>query len=179
MPLRDIGIAAGQKNNVAVQYHFKDRENLLREIAAYRFQRSESIRAELLADILSGGSTPRIIDLVRAYIIALASHLEEGDHYLAFLSRYAIERGDYYGLKGGPVGSNITTFMSLTQRLLPELPADTLEERWLVMMTSSIHTLARYQNAMRSGTLPLPLADLLDDLIAFLAAGLRAAPLDR
>ena len=177
VPLRDIGIAAGQKNNVAVQYHFKDRENLLREIAAYRFQRSERIRAELLADILSGGSTPRIIDLVRAYIVALASHLEEGDNYLAFLSRYAIERGDYYGLKGGPVGSNITTFMSLTQRLLPELPADTLEERWLVMMTSSIHTLARYQNAMRSGTLPLPLPDLLDDLISLLAAGLQADPL--
>jgi AcrR family transcriptional regulator len=179
VPLRDIGIAAGQKNNVAVQYHFRDRENLLREIAAYRFQISESTRAELLADILADGRTPRVVDLVRAYIVSLASHLEEGDHYLAFLSRYAIERGDYYGLKGGPVGSNIHTFIAILHRLLPELPHDVWEERWLVMMTSSIHTLARYQNAKKAGTLQTPLSELLDDLICFLAAGLEADTLGR
>jgi AcrR family transcriptional regulator len=178
VPLRDIGIAAGQKNNVAVQYHFRDRENLLREIAAYRFHVSESIRAEQLADIMSNGRTPQVVDLVRAYILALAGHLEEGDHYLAFLSRYAIERGGYYGLEGTSVGSNIHTFMTMIHRLLPDLPFDVVEERWLVMMTSSIHTLARYQSSMKAGILPAPLTELLDDLIAFLAAGLEAAPLD-
>lgn len=177
VPLRDIGIAAGQKNNVAVQYHFRDRETLLREIASYRFHVSESIRAELLADIMSGGKTPRVLDLVRAYILALAGHLEDGDHYLAFLSRYAIERGGYHGLEGTSVGSNIHTFITMIHRLLPDLPYEMVEERWLVMMTSSIHTLARYQNSMKAGTLLAPLDQLLDDLIVFLAAGLEAAPL--
>ena len=176
VPLRDIGLAAGQKNNVAVQYHFKDRETLLREIAKYRFDVSESIRAELLADILSNGRAPEVVDLVRAYIIALAGHLQDGDHYLAFLSRYAIERGGYYGLEGTSVGSNIHTFMTLIHRLLPDLPYEVVEERWLVMMTSSIHTLARYQNAMKAGALRAPLPDLLEDLIGFLAAGFEAAP---
>jgi AcrR family transcriptional regulator len=178
VPLRDIGIAAGQKNNVAVQYHFRDRETLLREIASYRYHVSESIRAELLADIMSGGQTPRVVDLVRAYILALAGHLQDGDHYLAFLSRYAIERGGYHGLEGTSVGSNIHTFITMIHRLLPDLSYEMVEERWLVMMTSSIHTLARYQNAMKAGNLPGPLDQLLDDLIAFLAAGLEAAPLN-
>jgi AcrR family transcriptional regulator len=177
VPLRDIGTAAGQKNNVAVQYHFRDRENLLREIATYRFHVSETIRAQQLADILSNGRTPQVVDLVRAYIVALAGHLEDGDHYLAFLSRYAIERGGYQGLEGTSVGSNIHTFMALIHRLLPDLPFEVVEERWLVMMTSSIHTLARYQNSRKAGTLKCPLPELLDDLIAFLAAGFMAAPL--
>lgn len=174
VPMRDIGIAAGQKNNVAVQYHFRDRENLVREIIAYRSQVSESIRAELLADIISSAEPPRIIDLVRAYILALASHLEEGDHYLAFLSKYAVERGGYIGLVGTAAGSNIHTFIAMIHRLLADLPYEVVEERWLVLMTSAIHTLARYQSAARSGSLPAPLPDLLSDLISFLASGLEA-----
>src|SRR5690348_17179515 len=53
VPLRDIGIAAGQKNNVAVQYHFGDRESLIREIISYRAIASEEKRVEMLADLLS------------------------------------------------------------------------------------------------------------------------------
>ena len=67
--------------------------------------------------------------------------------------------------------------MALIHRLLPDLPFEVVEERWLVMMTSSIHTLARYQNSMKAGTLKGSLSELLDDLIAFLAAGFMAAPL--
>lgn len=177
VPLRDIGMAAGQKNNVAVQYHFRDRENLIREIIAYRHPISESIRAELLADILSHGQTPQVVDLVRAYVLALAGHLEEGDHYLAFLSRYAIERGGYTGLQGAAVTSNIHTYITMLHRLLPHIPSELVDERFDVLMTCSIHTLARYQSAMKAGTLEAPLPHLLDDLIAFLAAGMEASPL--
>jgi AcrR family transcriptional regulator len=93
VPLRDIGVAAGQKNNVAVQYHFGDKENLLREITAHRARVSEERRAELLADLLAAGKPPEIADLVRSWIDALAYHLGEDNYYLAFLSRYFIERG--------------------------------------------------------------------------------------
>jgi AcrR family transcriptional regulator len=147
VPLRDIGIAAGQKNSVDVQYHFRDRENLLHEIATYRFTSARPIRAQL----------------------------EDGAHYLAFLSRYARKRGGYQGLEDTSVGSNIHTFMALIHRLPPDLPFEVVQERWLVMMTSSIHSLARFQNSMKSGTLKGSLPELLDDLIAFLAAVLMAA----
>jgi AcrR family transcriptional regulator len=176
VPLRDIGAAAGQKNNVAVQYHFGDKENLLRAIASYRAKVSEEKRAELLADLLSAARAPQVLDLVRAWILALAVHLEEDDYYLAFLSRYVIERGGYTGLEGIGVGTTFYTFTAMLRRLLPDHPESLIEERWMVMITSAVHALARYQTALRSGTLPAPLADLLEDLVAFFAAGLEAAP---
>lgn len=86
VPLRDIALAAGQKNNVAVQYHFGDREKLLKAIISYRASTSERIRAEVLADLLSRGRPPRVCDLVRAFVLSLDGNLEDGDYYLEFLS---------------------------------------------------------------------------------------------
>jgi AcrR family transcriptional regulator len=176
VPLRDIGVAAGQKNNVAVQYHFGDKENLLREITAYRARVSEERRAELLADLLSAGKPPQVSDLVRSWIDALAYHLGEDDYYLAFLSRYFIERGGPDGLEGLGVGSAILTYTAMCRRLLPNYPETLVAERWLVMVTSAVHALARYQTAARAGKLSAPLPDLLDDLVTFFAAGLAAPP---
>jgi AcrR family transcriptional regulator len=176
VPLRDIGAAADQKNNVAVQYHFGDRESLLREITAYRAQVTERARAELLADLFAAGKPPQVIDLVRVWVYALARHLEEDNYYLAFLSRYVIERGGYGGLEGIGVASTIYTFITMLRRLLPSHPQALIEERWAVMLTSTVHELARYQSALRSGALSAPLPDLIDDLVAFMAAGLEAAP---
>jgi AcrR family transcriptional regulator len=176
VPLRDIGVAAGQKNNVAVQYHYGDKENLLRQITAHRVQATEEMRAELLADLFAMGRPPRILDLVRVWVLALACHLEKDNYYLAFLSRYVIERGDYAGLEGTGGGSFLT-FAAMVRRLLREHADAHADERWQVVVTSAVHELARYQNAWRSGTLATPLPNLIEDLVHFLAAGLEAAPL--
>lgn len=173
VPLRDIGIAAGQKNNVAVQYHFGDRDNLVREIASYRAASSEEMRAELLAGLLASGEQPDVYGVVRAFMASLTCHLAPGNHYLAFLSRYAAEHGDYAGLRG-TAGSTLDTFLAMMRRLLPDLPEQLIEERWMVMMTSAVNTLARYQSAQRAGHLPAPLPGLIDDLVSFFAAGIEA-----
>src|SRR5579871_6688120 len=47
VPLRDIGSAAGQKNHAVVQYHFGDRESLVREVIAFRASLSERLRVEM------------------------------------------------------------------------------------------------------------------------------------
>jgi AcrR family transcriptional regulator len=176
VPLRDVGLAAGQKNNVAVQYHFGDRETLIKAIISYRASTSEEIRSEVLADLLAQGKTPDVRDLVRAFILSLAKHLEEGNHYLAFLSRYIIEMGGYRGLEGSLSTSTVTTMISLLYRLLPDYPEAVLFERWMIMMTSTVHSLARYQTARQSRKLALPLDALLDDLVTFLAAGIESVP---
>ena len=175
VPLRDIGAAAGQRNRVAVQYHFGDRETLLREITAYRARSSEAMRAELLADLLAQGRSLEIVDLVHAWVGSLACHLEKGNHYLAFLSRYVVERGGYVGLEGLTDGT-VFTFRAMVGRLLPDYEEQLVEERWVLMMTSTVHALARFQNAFQAGTLHAPLPDLIADLVTFLAAGLGAQP---
>lgn len=176
VPLRDIGLAAGQKNNAAVQYHFGDRESLIKAIISYRASASERVRAEVLADLITKGEPPQVRDLVKAFILSLASHLEDSNYYLAFLSRYIIDYGGYVGLEGSVSDSTINTFMSLLHRLLPEHRTSVLDERWMIVMTTTVHTLSRYQTAMRAGELPAPFHELLDDLADFLTAGIESTP---
>lgn len=176
VPLRDIGLAAGQKNNVAVQYHFGDRQTLVQEIAKFRAETSERTRAELLAGFLSKDESPTVPDLVDIVIESLACHLDADNHYLAFLSRYVVAHGGYQGLEELGSPSSIHTILSMLRRLLPDIPAEVVEERFILMMTSAIHTLARYQAADRTGRLSTPLDDLLSELVAFFAAGIGAEP---
>jgi AcrR family transcriptional regulator len=175
VPLRDVALAAGQRNNVAVQYHFGDRQSLLQAITSYRAAASERRRTEVLAELLAKGQPPRVRDLVRAFIVSLGGHLEEGNHYLAFLSRYIVERGGYRGLEGTVSTSTVTTMISLLYRLLPGYSEAVLFERWMIMMTCTVHTLARYQTAIQAGDLAAPLEELVDDLVNFLTAGIDAA----
>jgi AcrR family transcriptional regulator len=175
VPLRDIGIAAGQRNHGVIQYYFGTRDGLIGEIIAFRAAASEVRRAEMLADLMTRGG-PQVSDLVGIYVRPLASHLTAGNHYLAFMSRVIIEHGGYTGINTLP-GAMAGPLRSLLARLLPDVPPDVLEERWMTMLTSTVHTLARYQQVMMSGKLPLPLDFLLTDLVRFLTAGLQA-PLD-
>ena len=174
VPLRDIGLAAGQKNNAAVQYHFGDRASLLKAIILYRAATSERVRAEQLANPIASHEPAQVRDLVKAFILSLAGHLRDGHYYLAFLSRYIVEYGGYAGLEGAVSSSTVTTFMSLLYRLLPDHRESVLDERWMIIMMTTVHTLARYQTALRAGTLPAPLPELLDDLADFLAGGIIA-----
>jgi AcrR family transcriptional regulator len=170
VPLRDIGIAAGQKNNVAVQYHFGDRETLVREVARYRAGFVE----DLLDDVVSGRKPLIIRDHVRLFVESLARNLEEDNHYLGFLSRYLIERGGYAGLEEAVSHETVARLREINYRTMPDLPEQVIEERWEVMMITSVHTLARYQMALHDGTLPAPIDKLIDDLVRFLTAGLEA-----
>ncbi|HTR92875.1 MAG TPA: TetR/AcrR family transcriptional regulator [Trebonia sp.] len=174
VPLRDIGTTAGQKNHAVVQYHFGDREGLVREIVAFRAAVSERLRVEMFADLVSRGQ-PQVSDLVRIFVMPLAAHLEEHSHYLAFMSRFITERGGYRGLEIGMPAATVETLHALLGRLLPGHPAAVLDERWMVLMTSTIHTLARYQAVLVSGgDLGFPVEALLEDLVRFLTAGLEA-----
>jgi AcrR family transcriptional regulator len=172
VPLRDIGVAAGQKNNVAVQYHFGDRETLVREVAR---SRSGFVQG-LIADLVADRQELVIVDHVRAFVSWLSRNLEEDNHYLAFLSRYLIERGGYAGLNAAVDPEVIDQLRPIVYRSLPDIPAPIIEERWEVMMTTTVHTLARYQMAMHAGMLPARIDELLEDLVQYLAAGLQAPP---
>jgi AcrR family transcriptional regulator len=176
VPLRDIALAAGQRNNVAVQYHFGDREQLLREVTSYRAGTSERVRAEQLAQLLASGRPIEASDLVRAFVLSLVHHLEGGSHYLSFLSRYIIERGGYGGLEGAVSTSTVNTMLSLLRLVLPDHPEALLDERWTITMTSSVHSLARYQHAKQVGALPAPFDELIEDLVIVLSAGIEAPP---
>ena len=97
------------------------------------------------------------------------------NHYLAFLSLLITEQGGYEGL-GGDVhtGASVISLRALLARLVPDVPAAVLDERWLVTLTSAVHALARYQAAQLRRSQRAQLDVLIADLIAYLSAGLVA-----
>ena len=179
VPLRDIGLAADQKNNFAVQYHFGDREHLVHAIAAYRAEYLMEINADLLADLVGAGRVPTVTDFVRAMVTALAANLDDDSHFLPFISRYINERGGYAGLDDTVQPALQSTLRTLLLRLLPQHTKALLDERWEILFTSAVHTLARYQVAMRADALSAPLNSLIEDLIRSHTALLETPPLPR
>lgn len=177
VPLRDIGEAAGQRNHAAVQYHFGDRAQLIREIIEFRGGASEERRSAMVADIALSAEPPSVPDIVGAFVWPLAIHLEADNHYLALLSRFITEEGGYEGLfdKAINAGAHVGALRALLTRIVTDVPAPVLEERWWVALTSAVHTLARYQSAQRKRErLPAGVEVLLGDLVSFLSAGIRA-----
>jgi AcrR family transcriptional regulator len=150
VPLRDIGIAAGQKNNVAVQYHFGDRETLVREVVRFR----ASFVQTFLDELVSGRRPLVMVEHIQMFVKSLTLNLEDDNHYIEFLSRYLIERGGYGGLEEAVSADTIAGLRELVYRTLSDLPVPVIEERWEVMMTTAVHT--------------------LDDLVRFLTAGIEA-----
>lgn len=177
VPLRDIGLAAGQKNNFAVQYHFGDRENLLQAIAEYRASALMEANTRLITDLATGGQVPTVGDFVRAFVTALSANLDEHSHFLPFISRYISERGGYAGLEETVPTGSAAMMQSILLRLLPDHPPSLLDERWEILFTSAVHTLARYQVAQRRDVLWAPLGYLIADLVQTLTAGLETPPL--
>jgi AcrR family transcriptional regulator len=85
VPLRDIAIEAGQRNNSAVNYHFGSREGLLHAVVERRNAALEERRMQLLAEREATG----IRELLEVLISPMLTvPYEEGStHYARFLEQ--------------------------------------------------------------------------------------------
>ena len=86
--LREINRAAGAKNAVAVQYHFRDREGILRAISAKHFPAVDARRHAMLDEYEAQGAND-IRLLAAALVRPLASKLDDREGGLAYLQIYA------------------------------------------------------------------------------------------
>jgi AcrR family transcriptional regulator len=86
--LREINRAAGAKNAVAVQYHFGDREGILRAINA-KHEPAIDARRHAMLDEYEAQHKDDVRALAAAWVRPLASKLEDTDGGLAYLQIYA------------------------------------------------------------------------------------------
>lgn len=176
VPLRNIGKAAGQRNHAAVQYHFGDRDEVIKALMEYRGQDSERVRSEMVTGLMLSGSTPSVADVIGAFVHPLATHFEEGNHYLTFLSMYVTQEGGYQGLGADmQIGSQVIMLRALLGRLLPDIPEEILTERWWLVLSSAVHGLAMYQAMQRKhGISAAQVENYVEDLVRVLGAGIAA-----
>ncbi|WP_436776598.1 TetR/AcrR family transcriptional regulator [Yinghuangia sp. YIM S09857] len=86
--LRRISTEAGQRNVAAAQYHFQDKQALIRAVVEVRGAQVTHRRNELLDRIGTDGIRPDVRALVRPFVVPLAEQATvPGSHYLRFLDR--------------------------------------------------------------------------------------------
>jgi AcrR family transcriptional regulator len=178
--LREVADAAGQRNSVAIQYHFGDRDGLLTAAIAYRALETGEVRLGMLADMLAQGREPDVRGLVAAIVMPGASQLVPDNHYLGLQARYVVERGPFHirFTNPPPVADQPEGAWNLLReamrRKLADLPETLFDARWDMAVNTSILTLAGYQMAMARGDLVAPIDLLLADLIDVLTGALTA-----
>lgn len=89
VPLRDIAVAAGQRNHSAVQYHFGSRSDLFEAVLRERMVPMGARMLERLADLEARTGEPGLADLVDVIVTPLAEVPYElgSTHYARFLEQ--------------------------------------------------------------------------------------------
>jgi AcrR family transcriptional regulator len=174
--LREIGAAAGQRNNSAAQYHFGSKPGLVEAIFAFRMTAINARREAALAELDASGRPDEVRGLVEAYIRPLAESLAESDGerwYLRFLARVAADpdlrdrsRGDREFTAG------IDEVVRRLDLALADVPQPIRDERLQAVATLLVNTLA----AIESGDHDPALVALLTADLADMATALLTAP---
>lgn len=83
VPLRDVAVAAGHRNNSAVQYHYRNRQGLIAAVVARRLGPMERERAKMLEAFAAQGKQPTVRDLIEVLVLPILQM--KGTHYARFL----------------------------------------------------------------------------------------------
>jgi len=179
VPLRDIALAAGQRNNSAVQYHFGSREGLIKAIVERPLDVSETHRLRLLAEHEAAGLDDTVESLVRILVLPTFSATAEGTtgYYARFLERVRdhpavidqFQRSDHFSL---------FIVMTRLDRALTHLPEDERRRRLTSLRTVLFSLGADYERerAAGGGDADELSAERFTDQIVRMLEGLLSAP---
>jgi AcrR family transcriptional regulator len=172
--LREIGVAAGHRNNSAAQYHFGSKQGLLTAIFEYRMRPINARRLEMLAVLERDGRTGDLRALVEAFVLPLAEALRRDSFYARFLAQ----------ILGGPgeaplaalemdVLEGMRRFLKHADACLGHLIPRLRELRLRLAAGLVIRALADHERSLE-GTRVVPAAALVADLVDVVVAMLMA-----
>src|SRR5699024_9270512 len=92
IPLRDIAVAAGQRNNSAVHYHFGSRDELIQVIVQRRMAALETRQLELLAAYEQRVAPDDVRGLLHVLVRPLfhVPYEQGATHYARFLEQIRV-----------------------------------------------------------------------------------------
>jgi AcrR family transcriptional regulator len=177
--LRQIGAAAGNGNNSAVQYHFGSKDRLVQAIFEFRLAHLNARRLRMTEDRRPAGLRAE----VECYLVPLLEQgEEEGSHYLSFIAMLQQHgRRDIFERIPAPYLQATESFRCRVAGYLPDIPEALRSHRIAQAMSFSVQAAADRERARADGRAVLPfvvhVADLLDGLVGFLEAPASPAAL--
>lgn len=165
--LRDISVAAGQRNNSAAQYHFGDRSGLVAAVYEARMSVVDARRRARLDELDAAGRGHDVAALVEALVLPLLEVVAETDGwYGRFLARTRWEPAAWAELQDLAVAAS---FRDSARRLwdgLADLPAPIRRSRLDQLGTLVMGTIAGWEGAPDRGEPRLPVPDLAGELVS-------------
>ncbi len=175
--------ARAKANLAAVNYHFGSKDELIRAVFARRLEPLTGERLARLAALEAGGRAVTVEEALAAFIepsLRLRREGPHGERFTRLLGRGLIEIPD--SLRELPrhhYGQLLERFQQILARTLPHLPPGEL--RWRLRFTLGVLSftyIAASPRAAEADQIAGGEERLLQQLIRFLSAGLRAPELD-
>ncbi|MQY27715.1 TetR/AcrR family transcriptional regulator [Nocardia aurantia] len=170
--LRQIGAAAGNANNSAVQYHFGSKDQLIQAIFGYREPRLRERRAELTAE----RRPEDLAALIECHVLPILEQgAEVGSNYLSFIAMLQQHgHSDVFDRVSTQYRDENEKFRDRVRALLPDLPEPLRTHRVAQALSFAVHAAALNEQAAAAGRPVLPfevhVRDVLDGLVGFLTA---------
>lgn len=185
--VRDIVAAAGMRNGASLHYYFGSKENLIRDLVIDSAKRSDSARVAALNKIEADGGPHSVREVVAMLVnVETKPQAEDaggpaGFGHMRFIVALQFNHRDVMQntLKGH---NNIGYRRCLDhmRALLPHIPADILNQRFIYMYITLITTLAARETAFETdptgGKLwssPTALPNLITSLAAMVEADVQ------
>jgi AcrR family transcriptional regulator len=134
--LREINTAAGQRNSTALQYHFGDRDGLVRAVLAKHTPEVESRRHALLDEYEASGGNDRLRTLAGALVRPSAVKLADADGgraYLRIMAQLVHRPLEEVGRGADDPRTSLNRWRRLVGDVLPDVAVNQLHRRFTAM----------------------------------------------
>ena len=169
MSLREIRIAAGQRNSSALQFHFGGREGLLQALAQRHLPRLAAIQDRLYANLVAAGGRDDLGGLVEVLVRPQADYVRLGSSERAWIMVCAEQAARPDVVLADVLGNAPATALhvgaAIHERLAPTLGPGLAIERIVAVATACLHLSA--DRARAEDALVLPAAASIRPTLAF------------
>ena len=176
--LREIGIAAGQRNNYAAQYHFGDRDALIKAIYEYRARELNERRLASVALLETDGKADDPAVLLRALLEPHARHIGDPEwNFLGFLAQLLVARGHftYFDTERPDYMKGFDVIVAHIRDSFPHLSDEVFARRFELAFSWAISAMASYERSVSGvGPFAMTVPQVLDEIVLMLVGALGA-----
>jgi AcrR family transcriptional regulator len=184
--LRQINTAAGQRNSSASHYHFGSKEALIKAIYAYRMERLNVRRNQLLADLPPGDGPRPVIAMIEILIYPMVEEVEGsegGRNCMQFLSQlFSHPMMNLVDMWRSQFGESVGRIYYELRTTLAHIPDEVFGPRFGLMWLLAVNALADRERlsstavgAVSSALPVLYVSNLVDTLAGLISAPVSAS----
>lgn len=178
--MRDIASDAGV-NQALIRYYFGNKETLFHDVFRRRGDALSGRRHVLLDQLLAQNKSPSVEDIIRAYLTPQWDMKYSGANGAAFVrlqARLHAEPEEYaLRLRREVYDASVRRYIAALSTALPDIPQDVISIRMAFLVGAylfMLNDLGRLGDMTDGQISEIGKDPMLDQLVTFLAAGLRA-----